>query len=409
MRCGMCRCCENLLRERFNRCLDLYLCPRVRKNRKQIDPESLIPKLPRPSELRPYPTTRIITYFGHSGRVHVVDIDPTGLWLASGGQDGIVRVWEIATGRCMWSLELATEPDTEASITALAWSPSTNVFVLSAARGATVHLLVPQVPLVSSEMMEATERFLDAGIERAAAATTPSPVPWTKATEGERKRGAFYLLEHTRNVMQVTWHSKGDYFAAVINQTGHGGLCVHQISKHATQLPFKKTKGSIQRVIFHPLQPVLFVATQRYVRVYNLAALTQTKTLMSGVKWISTIDVHPEGENVIIGSYDRRLCWFDLDLSSKPYKTLRPHRAALRQVAFHRKYPLFASASDDGNVQIFHSTVYADLMQNPLIVPVKTLRAHTVDDDFGAMACKWHPTQPWLVTAGGDGQIHLWS
>jgi hypothetical protein len=24
-----------------------------------------------------------------------------------------------------------------------------------------------------------------------------------------------------------------------------------------------------------------------------------------------------------MGSYDRRLCWFDLDLSSKPYRTLR--------------------------------------------------------------------------------------
>ena len=29
------------------------------------------------------------------------------------------------------------------------------------------------------------------------------------------------------------------------------------------------------------------------------------------------------GDNVIIGSYDRRLCWFDNDLSTKPYKTLR--------------------------------------------------------------------------------------
>lgn len=29
------------------------------------------------------------------------------------------------------------------------------------------------------------------------------------------------------------------------------------------------------------------------------------------------------GDNVIVGSYDQRLCWFDLDLSVKPYKTLR--------------------------------------------------------------------------------------
>lgn len=29
------------------------------------------------------------------------------------------------------------------------------------------------------------------------------------------------------------------------------------------------------------------------------------------------------GDNVIIGSYDKKLCWFDNDLSTKPYKTLR--------------------------------------------------------------------------------------
>ena len=29
------------------------------------------------------------------------------------------------------------------------------------------------------------------------------------------------------------------------------------------------------------------------------------------------------GDNLIIGSYDKRLTWFDMDLSSKPYKVLR--------------------------------------------------------------------------------------
>ena len=29
------------------------------------------------------------------------------------------------------------------------------------------------------------------------------------------------------------------------------------------------------------------------------------------------------GDNLIIGSFDNRLSWFDLDLSSKPYQTLR--------------------------------------------------------------------------------------
>lgn len=31
----------------------------------------------------------------------------------------------------------------------------------------------------------------------------------------------------------------------------------------------------------------------------------------------------PLGDNIICGSYDSKLVWFDLDLSTKPYKVLR--------------------------------------------------------------------------------------
>jgi ribosome biogenesis protein ERB1 len=133
------------------------------------------------------------------------------------------------------------------------------------------------------------------------------------------------------------------------------------------------------------------------------------KTLQSGVKWISSLDVHPGGDNVIVGSYDKRLCWFDLDLSSRPYKTLRYHSQAIRQVSFHKRYPLFASASDDGSIQIFHGMVYNDLLQNPLIVPVKILRGHQVVNSLGVLDIEFHPTQPWIVSSGADHSLRLWT
>ena len=58
------------------------------------------------------------------------------------------------------------------------------------------------------------------------------------------------------------------------------------------------------------------------------------------------------------GGEDRRLAWYDLDLSAKPYKALRYHKAAVRGAAFHRTYPLFASTSDDGAIHVFHGAVY---------------------------------------------------
>lgn len=52
---------DGFIQERFDRCLDLYLCPRQRKMRVQLDDESvLLPKLPRPRDLQPFPTTLAI-------------------------------------------------------------------------------------------------------------------------------------------------------------------------------------------------------------------------------------------------------------------------------------------------------------------------------------------------------------
>jgi ribosome biogenesis protein ERB1 len=130
--------------------------------------------------------------------------------------------------------------------------------------------------------------------------------------------------------------------------------------------------------------------------------------LVSGCKWISSLDVHPSGDHLIVGSLDRRLLWFDLDLSSTPFKVLKYHERGLRSVQYHTKHPLMASSSDDGSIHVFHCQVYSDLMKNPMIVPVKILRGHTVTNKMGVLGVTFHPTQPWLFSAGADGRIFLY-
>lgn len=46
-------------------------------------------------------------------------------------------------------------------------------------------------------------------------------------------------------------------------------------------------------------------------------------------------------------------------------------------------------------------------MTNPLIVPLKVLRAHAVTDASGVLDVAFHPSQPWLFTAGADGEAAL--
>jgi ribosome biogenesis protein ERB1 len=111
---------------------------------------------------------------------------------------------------------------------------------------------------------------------------------------------------------------------------------------------------------------------------------------------------------MILDSLDCPLVWFDLHLSTVPYKSLKYREKGIRGSRFHPRYPLMASGLDDGTVHVFHSMVYNDLMRNSLLVPVKVLRGHDVANQYGVLSLAFHPTQRWIFTCGADGKIPLW-
>ncbi|KAJ3348632.1 Ribosome biogenesis protein 1 [Kappamyces sp. JEL0680] len=383
------------IQERFERCLDLYLAPRAIKQKMDVDPESLIPRLPSPKDLRPFPTKLSIVFKGHSGRIRALDVDPSGQWLASGSDDSTLKIWEIASGRCVNTISFGE------SVMAVAWNPNRALSLVAVAVGTKVCLVKPGVGI--PRLAETTEEIAKEALSQV---DEKKVVEWGKPSTAAHAN-VLLELEFKKAVSSVIWHRKGDYFATVCPDANSSAVQLHQLSKGASQNPFKKSLGIVQKVIFHPSRPFLFVATQRSVRVYNLIKQELIRKLIPGSQWISSIDIHPGGDNIIIGTFDKRIHWFDMDLSAKPYKTLRYHTAAVRQVAFHPRYPLFASSSDDGSVLLFHGMVYGDLMQNPLIVPVKTLKSHEVVGSLGVLDIVWHPAQPWVFSCGADKQIKL--
>jgi len=232
---------------------------------------------------------------------------------------------------------------------------------------------------------------------------------WERPSAELQAAGVEWQVSHPKAASLVRWHHKGDYLATVAPDGASKAVLLHQLSKRTSGSPFAKSKGRIESVAFHPTKPLFFVATQRHVRVYNLVKQELVKKLNPSVKWISSIAVHPGGDNLILGSYDRRLCWFDMDLSTSPYRMMRSHQLAVRDVAFHPKLPLFASSSDDAAIHIHHGRVYADLLSNPLIVPLKILRGHTIKDHLGVLSIAFHPNLPWIFSAAADGVIHLYT
>lgn len=398
------------LKEKFSRCLDLYLAPRIRRNKLNIDPESLLPKLPSPEELRPFPTTCATLFRGHEGRVRSVAVDPSGVWLASGGDDGSLRVWELLTGRQVWTVKF----DNREAVNVVRWRPGSDALILAVATGENVYLVAPSIS--NPEGQNKAREIVDAGWGYAANRTGTSttkkdaPAPWSRPSTRLEEACVLVRLSLPKTVKVISWHRRAEYFATVSPTGQSHAVAIHTLSKHLTQFPFRRLKGLAQTAQFHPSKPIFFVATQRMIRSYDLSKQVLLKIIQPGARWISSFDVHPGGDNLIVGSYDKRLLWHDLDLSVRPYKTLRYHQKAIRAVKFHQGgLPLFADASDDGSLQIFHGKVVDDMMENASIVPLKVLRGHAVKRELGVLDLDWHPLQPWCVSGGADGTCRLWT
>ncbi|XP_032366511.1 ribosome biogenesis protein bop1 [Etheostoma spectabile] len=381
---------SRFIHERFERCLDLYLCPRQRKMRVNVNPEDLIPKLPKPKDLQPFPTTQSLVHTHTHTHTHT---------MCTGSDDGSVRFWEVCSSRCLRTVQVG------GAVKSLAWNPNLSVCLLAVALDSVVLVLSPS--LADRQVVLSSERLLSAPQE-AEPNEGAGPVTWSETEGEELTQGIRLKIQHPKAVQQVTWHAKGDYLASVMpDHSSHMQVLIHQLSRRRSQNPFRKNKGLVQCVSFHPVRPYFFVGTQRSVRIYNL--------------------VH-----VILWFGAARLCFLQV---------IRHHKKAVRGVAYHRLYPLFASsAPDDGPVRlvqaVYNTTPYTTLirshysitgavlqhasttriytlttdhLQNPLLVPVKVLRGHDITADLGVLDVTFHPTQPWVFSSGADATVRLFT
>ncbi|KAJ6220943.1 hypothetical protein RDWZM_006755 [Blomia tropicalis] len=387
------------VKERFERCLDLYICPRARKNRVQVNPDDLIPELPKPADLQPFPAIQSMLYLGHEGKTVSVSTEPMGQFFVSGDNTGLLKIFEVLTGRCFKTIQF-DEP-----ITCVNWHPSSTRAVISVVVNTKVYIINPGIG--QRQIVHQTDEYF-INLPSSSVDTDSNEqlvdVEWkllnSEANPEEWSKGIRIIIDHKYEINQLTWHCGGEYFATVMPAGANKSVVIHHLSKQKSQVPFKKSKDIIKCVRFHPTRAYFFVATKKSVRVYDLIKQDLTKKLIVNTSEVSCMAIHPGGDNIIIGGVDPKVQWFDLDLSTKAYKTLRYHKKSIREVEFHSKYPLFASASEDGTVVVCHGMVYNDLLQNALIVPVKVLKS--LKDNSPMIDCNFHPIQPWIFTCSSN-------
>lgn len=253
---------ENMLRERFERCLDLYLAPRVKKRKVHMNPDDLLPELPPPSSLKPFPSFANIYYRGHDSRVRSIRCNATGTHLVSGDEKGNMFMFDVSTSRILkkWKFD--------EGICSIDWGSSGFIAV---GEGKSLHIINPRIG------KDEVNHEMDFGVDEAKTshkAEAEHVVNW----EFHEKDSDKYLVEGLRismnfatDVSQVIFHKNGDFVATLTPRAANKDQClIHSLKKGKTQRPFLKAKADIQKVLFHNLKPIIFIATKQTIWVFNL-------------------------------------------------------------------------------------------------------------------------------------------
>ncbi|TDF48456.1 TIR domain-containing protein [Streptomyces sp. WAC05374] len=291
------------------------------------------------------------TLQGHEGRVYAVKHAP-GV-IASGGSDGVVRLWDPVSGECRHRLRVHPDGVWPVTLSADGTLVATGdaeglVTVWDVATGEPVHRLPGHLAPVYTAVFSPDGNTLVTGD---AAADVRM---WSLAT----------------------------------------GRCERDLPGHG---------GAVYRVRYSPDATLIATGDRAgNVRVWQAAEGRLRQEFTGHTGRVYTLDFHPGGRLLVSGCTDGQVRLWD-PVVGTPLGSLERCPGALYQVLFSADGKLLAGCDSDGTVRLWTVT------STPRQGHVVTLHARRPTPHRGsAWACAFHPSEPQLLTVGNDGGAQIW-
>ena len=416
---------DNLIEEELERCCDLFLSARTIRKKLDLKENDVLPDLPKPEELRPFPTKECMVYKGHESSIRDICCDPNGNVLISADNGNLVFFWDILTGKIITKFDLKEKVrkiNINKFLKLIVICTETHIFFIlpryleKKYKEEILTLVKEKIYPKIIENKNTKEEEKESNKDNNTITINDSFV-WhiPKSDSKKEKQGILFYLKWTQGVIKnLVWHNKGDYFGTLSkNSQGKTQVYIHSLTKMTHQLPISHIKGNANCISFHPNKPYFIVATNSNIFVYNLQKQELSRKFISNLNTINRISIHKNGNDLIAGDKSGKVAWFQLELSSKPFKLMDYHQDKIKSVEFNNNFPLFLSCSRNGKLVVYYGKVNDEELVDPLIVPLKVLKVNNNSennkDNNNMFTCAcFHPNQIWIFSGGEDGKIRMW-
>ncbi len=301
---------------------------------------------PTPGEEKEHASLKKIYSFGHAGSVMSVAWSPCGKLVLSGSTDKTVRVWEVASSRCIATLEGHSN-----SVMSVAWSPDG---------------------------------------KRALSGSSDNTIRVWEVANGQCMAT---LEDHSNSVTSVAWSPEGKRaLSGSLDKT----VKVWEIDSWRCIATFDDHTSCVRSVAWSPNgKRAISGSEDRTVKIWSIDSGQCLATLEGHTSYVLSVAWSPDGERVLSGACDNTLKVWEI-ASGRCLATLEKHTSYVRSVAWSPDGERVISGSEDRTVRIWKIN-----RDEPLLA---TLQGHS----FYVMSVAWSPDGKRVLSGSEDRTIRLW-